>query len=64
MESLLEHWGPEWAGKLYAGIIRDIPVYDISSTEIREALRTGRNADKVLDRNVMEYIKTRSLYEH
>ncbi len=64
MESLLEHWGPEWAGKLYSGIIRGMPAYDISSTDIREALRSGRNADKVLDRNVMEYIKTRSLYEH
>ena len=51
-------------GETLFGIIRGMPAYDISSTDIREALRSGRNADKVLDRNVMEYIKTRSLYEH
>lgn len=64
MEDLLEHWGPEWAGKLYSGIIRNMPVYDISSSEIRETLRTGKNAGEVLNQNVIDYIKTRSLYEH
>ncbi len=64
MEDLLEHWSPEWAGKLYSGIIRDMPVYDVSSSEIREALRTGKNADELLNHNVIEYIKTRSLYDN
>lgn len=64
MEDLLDHWGPEWAGKLYAGIIRGLPEFSISSSEIREALRTGKDAGKYLNRNVLEYIKQRSLYEH
>ena len=64
MEDLLDHWGPEWAGKLYAGIIRGLPEFSISSSEIREALRTGKDSGKYLNRNVLEYIKQRSLYEH
>lgn len=64
MEMLLEHWDPDWAGRLYSGILRGLPAYEVSSSEIREALRTGRSLEGVLDRKVLEYIKQRRLYEH
>ena len=64
MEALLEHWSPEWAGKLYAGILRGLPEYEISSSEIRERLRKGEPMEGTLNRKVWEYIKQRSLYEH
>ena len=64
METLLEHWSPEWAGKLYSGILRGLPEYEISSSEIRERLRKGEPMEGILNRKVWEYIKQRSLYEH
>lgn len=64
MEALLEHWSPEWAGKLYSGILRGLPEYEISSSEIRERLRKGEPMEGILNRKVWEYIKQRSLYEH
>ena len=64
METLLEHWSPEWAGKLYSGILRGLPEYEISSSEIRERLRKGEPMEGILNRKGWEYIKQRSLYEH
>ena len=60
--------GSDSLAQLYSwfrpGIIRGLPEFSISSSEIREALRTGKDSGKYLNRNVLEYIKQRSLYEH
>ncbi len=37
---------------------------DISASEIRAALRGGQGAEKVLDREVLEYIRAHRLYQH
>ena len=40
--------------------LADAPQYDYSSTEIREALQQGRNINKMVDGEVLDYIRRRS----
>ena len=42
--------------------IADTPLYPISSTEIRQAIRQGQTPSEWLSPNVVEYIKERRLY--
>ena len=42
--------------------IADTPLYDISSTQIRQAIRQGQTPSEWLSPNVVEYIKERRLY--
>lgn len=41
----------------------DTPLYDISSTQIREMLRKGEDVSAWLHPEVMEYIKKKGIYE-
>lgn len=41
----------------------DAPLYDISSTQIREAIKAGDNVSELVDNKVLEYIYTHHLYE-
>ncbi|MBQ9640421.1 MAG: nicotinate (nicotinamide) nucleotide adenylyltransferase [Bacteroidaceae bacterium] len=40
----------------------DAPLFDISSTQLREAIRRGENTDEWLDGRVREYIREHGLY--
>lgn len=40
----------------------DTPLYDISSTELRQALRTGLDTSEWLDERVRQYIEEKGLY--
>lgn len=40
----------------------DAPLYDISSTQLREAIRRGENTDEWLDEHVKKYILEHGLY--
>lgn len=42
--------------------VADTPLYDISSTQIRQAIRQGQTPSKWLSPNAVEYIKERGLY--
>ena len=42
--------------------VADTPLYDISSTHIRQAIRQGQTPSEWLAPNVIEYIKERRLY--
>lgn len=42
--------------------VADTPLYDISSTQIRQAIRQGQTPSEWLSPNVVEYIKERGLY--
>jgi nicotinate-nucleotide adenylyltransferase len=48
------------AGHLY---ICDLPVMDLSSSEIRDYIKQGKNIDHMAPESVIEYIKLHSLYE-
>ena len=43
--------------------LADAPQYDYSSTEIREALQQGRNINKMVDGEVLDYIKEKKLWK-
>ena len=43
-------------------IIIDTPTVEISSTEIREAINSGGNADGMLPKNVLDYITKHNLF--
>ena len=43
-------------------IIIDTPTVEISSTEIREAINLGENADGMLPKNVLDYITKHNLF--
>ena len=43
-------------------IIIDTPTVEISSTEIREAINSGENADGMLPKNVLDYITKHNLF--
>ena len=44
-------------------IITSIPLYNLSSTIIRDKLKNNLNVDDVMDKNVLKYIKLNKLYE-
>ncbi len=60
-DNLEEKWPKELAEKLYRGKI-DLPVFDISSTEIRHALKHNLSTFGMLDDKVADYIKEKLLY--
>ena len=43
--------------------LADAPQHDYSSTEIREALQQGRNINKMVDGEVLDYIKEKKLWK-
>lgn len=43
--------------------LADAPQYNYSSTEIREALQQGRNINKMVDGEVLDYIKEKKLWK-
>ena len=43
--------------------LADAPQYDYSSTEIREALQQGQNINKMVDGEVLDYIKEKKLWK-
>ena len=54
-------WGLQRVGKLRRNII-ETPLVDISSTEIRERIATGRDVSRILHPAVADYIRDRGLY--
>ncbi|MHC4075525.1 MAG: nicotinate (nicotinamide) nucleotide adenylyltransferase [Planctomycetota bacterium] len=54
-------WGDDRVGKLNSSVI-ETPLVDISSTQIRNRLAGGGNADDMLYRPVAEYIRQCGLY--
>ena len=61
--SKFEHeWGPQRIEKLQQNIIQT-PLVDISSTEIRDRLATGRDVTDMLAPSVIEYIRKHDLYK-
>lgn len=60
---LRDGWSRGEAETLLRGVMKGMPVFDISSTEIRETLRHGEDPGDELNQKVLEYIKTRRLYE-
>lgn len=44
-------------------IITSIPLYNLSSTIIRDKLKNNLKVDDVMDKNVLKYIKLNKLYE-
>jgi nicotinate-nucleotide adenylyltransferase len=56
-----ELWGKDRVEKLNSSII-ETPLIDISSSQIRDILAAGGNADDMLCRPVAEYIRQCSLY--
>lgn len=62
-EELREHWKPETAARLFAGVIPGIHPMDVSSTGIREVLRKGERSEWISDK-IETYIRKRSLYEY
>jgi nicotinate-nucleotide adenylyltransferase len=55
-------WGPQRVAKLQKNII-ETPLIDISSTEIRNRLATGRDVSDMLHPAVADYIKSHNLYQ-
>jgi nicotinate-nucleotide adenylyltransferase len=55
-------WGTQRIEKLQQNIIQT-PLVDISSTEIRERLATGRDVNDMLAPSVIEYIHKHDLYK-
>lgn len=56
-----------WLGEaLHSGSLKilDAPEYDISSTQIRQALAAGQDATQWLPEDVLVYIKQHGLYDH
>lgn len=44
-------------------VVREIPVFEVSSSEIRAKLKSKQNVNKLLPKGVYKYIKERKLYE-
>jgi nicotinic acid mononucleotide adenylyltransferase len=43
-------------------ILEDAPLFDVSSTELRAAIREGSTGLDKLDKKIINYIKTNKLY--
>ncbi|MBO5760213.1 MAG: nicotinate (nicotinamide) nucleotide adenylyltransferase [Lentisphaeria bacterium] len=61
---LLQYWTEEEADKLLSFVIRSVPLFPVSSTQIRELYRAGKRkeAGKFLPLPVAEYIEKNHLY--
>ncbi len=58
---LRQFWPEHLAEKLVKSRV-DLPVFDASSTTIRELLKTGGRPEKMLDDAVLKYIEEKQLY--
>ncbi|MEI6055042.1 MAG: nicotinate (nicotinamide) nucleotide adenylyltransferase [Lentisphaerota bacterium] len=61
LEKLEAFWSKEDAEKLFASLV-NLKLYEVSSTQIRESLKSGYNENKVLTSEVLDYIKENNLY--
>lgn len=62
LEDLRRDWPEELAEKLYSSKV-ELPLYEVSSTEIRYALKHGFDVGGMLDAEVVKYIEEKSLYQ-
>lgn len=61
-DMLRQHWDVDDARKLYESIL-NLPIYNISSTMVREAIKDKKDVSKWLNSKVIDYIKEFNLYE-
>lgn len=61
LEKLEVFWGKKEAKRLFESLV-NLKLYEVSSTQIRESLKSGRKENSVLDNVVSEYIKNNKLY--
>lgn len=61
---LQQYWNEEEVNKLLSFVLKDVPLFPVSSTLIRELYHSGRKeeAEKFLPPSVAEYIEKNSLY--
>lgn len=62
LSELRQHWSDGEAEKLLGSLLNDLPVYNISSTKIREAVAKNENVANCIDKEVYRYIKENGLY--
>lgn len=60
-DQLSRHWNADDSRKLYESIL-ELPVFDVASTNIRDAVRSGEDVSSVLTSEVTAYIKEHKLY--
>ncbi len=53
----------EFAAELGRVKVLNLPVTEVSSTEIREKLKRGESAEELLSKEVYDYIKEKNIYE-
>lgn len=53
----------EFAAELGRVKILNLPVTEVSSTEIREKLKRGEKAEELLSKEIYDYIKEKNIYE-
>jgi nicotinate-nucleotide adenylyltransferase len=58
---LSTRWAPEWVARWLDWTV-DVPLMDISATEIRRRLAAGADTTGLLDEHVREYIERHGLY--
>jgi len=61
IEKLEAFWNKTDAKKLFASLV-NLKLYKVSSTQIRESLKSGYNKNNFLSKAVSEYIKENNLY--
>ncbi len=61
LEYLQSKWESKLANKLFNSIV-DFPVYEISSTVIRDEIKNKNISSKHLDKKVLEYINQKNIY--
>lgn len=66
LRALDEHFGPRSARKLTAAIVtgEDLPLWDISSSQLRQLCAASADTAGLLPDRVREYIDARALYRH
>jgi len=61
-DQLSRHWNADDSRKLYESIL-DLPVFDIASTNIRQAINSGQDVSNFISSEVIDYIRELKLYE-
>ena len=61
LKYLQSKWEPKLASKLFNSIV-DFPIYEISSTLIRDEIKNKNSSSKYLDEKVLEYINQKNIY--
>lgn len=63
-EAFLPHWTKDECGKLLSFILKDVELFPVSSTAVREMYRSGKReeAEKYIPEKVAEYIRKNTLY--